>query len=424
MHDQQADITKITVAITTPGWPASHFPNGIVTYVHNILVGFGAHIDTAILASKLSEPEVKNRLVDLSKVKICANIFSKTFDHFLFKTQLTFTRAIRYKKMIDYSAKKIALALEDITPIINVIETDESYGTALPLINMTTVPVIVRLHGPWFTMGAIMKEAHLWHYPMRVFYEGEAIKHAHGVTSPSLDVLNQVRDYYGLTLTHAQVIPNPVLPVAKKSQWQLDDREVPVLLFVGRFDLLKGGDLILQAFRIIGAQHTTISLCFVGPDRGVMIENNKIDIKRYLEKFVPESDIKNRMQFLGHCDHNQISDLRKKALVTVVCSRYETFSIALVESLAAGCPTVATAVGGMKEIIIDDFNGLLAEPESAESIAEKVLMLISDPEKMQRLSKNAIEDCKKRFSPEVVAAQTVEYYQSVLARVSNSTAKN
>ena len=138
--------------------------------------------------------------------------------------------------------------------------------------------------------------------------------------------------------------------------------------------------------------------------------------KEYVERFVPESNIKQRIQFLGHCDSTVIAELRQKSLITIVCSRYEVFSISLVEALATGCPTVATAVGGMKEIIINEYNGLLADPESAISIAEKAIELINNPEKMQKLSKNAIEDCKKRFAPEVIAAQTVDYYRTILAK--------
>jgi glycosyltransferase involved in cell wall biosynthesis len=116
--------------------------------------------------------------------------------------------------------------------------------------------------------------------------------------------------------------------------------------------------------------------------------------------------------------YQHIADLRKNSLVTIVCSRYENFPLSLLEALSAGCPTVATSVGGMKEIVVNGYNGLLAEPEP-ESIAEKLLELIEDPIKMPLLSKNAI-DCKKRFSPEVVAAQTIDYYKSVIARSSNS----
>jgi L-malate glycosyltransferase len=76
---------------------------------------------------------------------------------------------------------------------------------------------------------------------------------------------------------------------------------------------------------------------------------------------------------------------------------------------------VATAVGGIKEIIVNEYNGLLAEA-TPESIADKALALMDNPAKMQLLSKNAIKDCTERFSPKVVAAQTINFYKSVLAR--------
>ena len=184
---------------------------------------------------------------------------------------------------------------------------------------------------------------------------------------------------------------------------------------MGRFDLLKGGDLILEAFRLIALKHQEIELLFVGPDRGINVDGKTLTFNEYIDRFVPESSIKQRIQFFGHCDSPGIAELRRQSLITIVCSRYEVFSISLVEALATGCPTIATAVGGIKEIIINEYNGLLAEPESAASIAEKAIELITNPEKMQTLSKNAIEDCKKRFSPEVIAAQTVDYYQTILA---------
>jgi glycosyltransferase involved in cell wall biosynthesis len=96
-------------------------------------------------------------------------------------------------------------------------------------------------------------------------------------------------------------------------------------------------------------------------------------------------------------------------------SRYETFSISLAEALAAGSPVVATNVGAIKELVTSHFNGLLAEPESAASIAENVLTLLDDPQKMQVLSRNAIEDSKARFAPKIVAKQSMEFYRSIIA---------
>ncbi|MBX9675963.1 MAG: glycosyltransferase family 4 protein [Methylotenera sp.] len=408
---------KLSVAITSPGWPLSRFPNGIVAYIHNLIIGIDAIANPIILAAPLLIPEVRNRLIDLDKLEVSRNIWQKLLDKILAKCSCAFMQKIQYQRHVAKNANKILLAVQQLQVPLDVLEVEESFGTASYLVKKNKLPVVTRLHGPWFLIGPIFQAHNEPQFKLRILFEGEAIKNSQGVTSPSLDVLNKVREYYGIALPNAQVIPNPVPEVPYDMQWQYSMSQKPSILFVGRFDLVKGGDLVLEAFRQIGLKNRTVELLFVGPDKGLKRNGEDFKIDNYIERFILDADIKKRIQFLGHCNHERISELRKNALVTIVCSRYETFSIALIESLAAGCPTVATAVGGMKEIIIDDYNGLLAEPESPESIAEKVLMLINDPEKMQRLSKNAIEDCKKRFSPEVVAAQTVDYYQSVLARV-------
>ena len=423
MQDNKLPKKILRVALIVPGWPVGTFPNGIVTYTHNILRGFGDKAKLIILATPLVGAEIKDELINLSKFLTSKKSFYKMVVKLADKFTSQEASVIQYQRLIKDSAKKINLGLKSLSTPVDILEIEESFGTPHYVRKMTKVPIVTRLHGPWFMHGPIMKMDNDPNYHLRVFYEGEAIKNSHGLTSPSLDILEKTRQYYGIDLPFARVLPNPVCEVSIEKRWQFNNAKKSILV-VGRFDLHKGGDIALEAFRIIALENTEVDLLFVGPDKGVTIADKNFSFDEYIERFIPEDSIKNRIQFLGHCDQERISNLRKNALVTIVCSRYETFSIALIESLAAGCPTVATAVGGMKEIIIDEYNGLLAESESPENIAQKVLMLINDPEKMQRLSKNAIEDCKKRFSPEVVAAQTLEYYQSVLDRVSDASTNN
>lgn len=406
----------LRVGYTSPGWPLRDFPNGIVTYVQNILVGLDVNIKPIIFAAPLIGHEVKDQLINVSKFKTSNNIFQKLLLSILYRIKLSFAKSILYRKTAAENARKIYLAIKELEDPLDILEIEESFGTASLLMKMTKVPIVTRLHGPWAVIGPILNMQDSWDFKLRVFREGEAIKNAQGVTAPSLDILDQVRKYYGFPLPHAQVIPNPVPEVDIDKQWQYDASAKPLILFVGRFDAVKGGDLLLEAFRYIALKHHEVELLFVGPDRGLDVEGKTLMFNDYIEQFIPESEIKKRIQFLGHCDSAVIAELRQKSLVTIVCSRYEVFSISLVEALAAGCPTVATAVGGMKDIIFNEYNGLHAEPESPVSIAEKVLSLIANPEKMQVLSKNAIEDSKRRFSPAVVAAQTTEYYKCVLSR--------
>lgn len=411
--------TVLTVGYTSPGWPLRDFPNGIVTYVQNILIGLDINIKPIILAAPLIGTEVKDQLIDLTKFGTNRNILQKLLFSILYRIKLPYAKSVLYRRTAAENARKIYLAIQALETPLDILEIEESFGTANSLMKMSKVPIVTRLHGPWAVIGPILNMQDNWDFKLRVFYEGEAIKKAQGVTAPSFDVLDRVRTYYNLELPNATVIPNPVLQVSKENQWHYDANRKPYLIFVGRFDSVKGGDLILQAFQHIALINKEIELMFVGSDRSVHLNGEDFTFNDYVQRFIPEEHIKQRIQFLGLCNSEVIAALRKNSLVTIVCSRYEVFSISLTEALSAGCPTVATAVGGMKEIIFNGYNGLLAEPESPESIAEIVLTLIENPEKMQTLSKNAIEDCNKRFSPKAVAAQTVEYYKSVLARHSS-----
>ena len=419
MKNQNQKLNKLgrlTIGYISPGWPLSHIPNGIVAYIQNITDGLDDSVKHIVFAGTAAESENRDSCIDLSKQVVTRNLLKKVSDNLLNKIQLPITAPIRYKRYLDYEAQKLNSAIQQLSVPIDILEIEESFGTAQSFIKISKIPVVTRIHGPWFTIGNILKVGQEWDFKLRIAYEGEAIKNTHGVTAPSQDILNKVREYYDIALPNGQVIANPVPEVGVEKQWKYDVIKQPSVLFVGRFDLIKGGDLMLESFRLIALKNKEIVLLFVGPDSGVTINGQLLSFGVYLERFISEDSIKKRIQFLGHCNSDTIAELRRNASVTVICSRYEVFCIALLEALAAGCPAVATAVGGIKEIITDGYNGLLAEPESVESIAERVLELIENPEMMKVLSKNAIEDTKRRFSPKIIAAKTIDYYQTVLAK--------
>jgi glycosyltransferase involved in cell wall biosynthesis len=406
----------LRVGYLSPSWPLSHHPSGIVAYVQNILDGFDNKTKAIILTEVLGDLESSDDIIDYSSLAKTISSWEILLDKVLYRINLPYSHLFLYKKNTVRMAQSLALAIQQLKEPLDIFEMEESLGISGFLVKKTKVPIVTRLHGPWFIHAPIMQREQAHDYAPRVLFEGEGIKHSQGITSPSLDVLEKVREYYDIALLHAKVIPNPVAEVRIEKQWRYNPNNAPSILVVGRFDLHKGGDLALEAFRLIALKNKDIELLFVGPDHGVNIKGESVKFNEYIKRFIPEESVKKRIQFLGHCDHARISELRQNSLVTIVCSRYENFPLTLLEALSTGCPTVATAVGGMKEIIVNGHNGLLANPESAQSIAEKVLALIDHPEKMQFLSKNAIADCKKRFSPKVVATQTVDYYRSVLAK--------
>lgn len=405
----------LRVGYLAPGWPLSSYPNGIIAYLENLLTGFSDKVEPVILTTNLNEPEKEGFTVDARKYDNYRDLPREILIKLLYLLKLKNAEAMQYEHFLRSSAHLYKSIFENLREPLDIVEAEESLGGAYYAINKSKTKFITRLHGPWFTMQKIFNLESNNQFKIRVFYEGEVIRNSNGLTAPSLDVLEKVRAYYNLELPQAKVIPNPVLPVSQEKQWKLAEVN-SYILFVGRFDSHKGGDLIIDSFNIVAQKDKNISLNLVGPDRGVIVEGAQLNIQDYILRNVRDESIRNRIKFHGHCSSDEIAIMRQKARVTVLCSRYENHSLSLLESLAVGCPTVATAVGGNKEIIIDDYNGLLAEAESPESIAEKVLVLLNDHHKSELLSKNAIEDSLSRFSPIKIAEQSLEYYKSVLSQ--------
>src|SRR5262249_5703059 len=131
-----------------------------------------------------------------------------------------------------------------------------------------SIPICVRLHGPWFLNGTVQGIREDREFRRRVVEEGQAIAAADAVTASSGDVLERTRAYYGLALEDAEVIHPPTAPVPPGEQWRPEACDPAQVLFIGRFDRHKGGDLIIEAFGRVLREVPQAQLCFVGPDHG------------------------------------------------------------------------------------------------------------------------------------------------------------
>ena len=165
-----------------------------------------------------------------------------------------------------------------------------------------------------------------------------------------------------MKLENAEVIPNPTEPVA--DLWQLAQADPKRILFVGRFDRLKGGDLVIDAFARIVQAEPEARLSFVGPDRGCRTDNGDTwQIEQYIRHRLPGALETKRVEWLGAQPFSALAQLRRQALVCVICSRYETFPYTVIEAMALGCPIVAATVGGIPEIIRNESNGVAPPTE-------------------------------------------------------------
>ncbi|MFN3880725.1 MAG: glycosyltransferase family 4 protein [Nitrincola lacisaponensis] len=404
-------MRETKLGIFVPGWPLDDFPNGIVSYTENLILGFDEQIITVIIAGKLKREINCKNLIKINGAKI------STHEKFISKlsklVNIDRLHGVANELQVERYAASIVGGLKKHSYNVDILEIEESFGYSYYLQKMLDIPVVTRLHGPWFLHGPILQKNKDKGYKERVKLEGKGIAASMAITSPSLDVLNKTREYYQLELPNAKVIPNPVKPTPDEKKWKYDE-ENQRILFVGRFDLHKGGDIIIRAFREVALNNDVVELVFIGPDRGIVYDGSTYDALSYINKFIPENNIKKRITFLGHQSASSIAQYRQSSTVTVLASRYENFSISLLEALSAGCPVIASNVGGIPEMINDGFNGLLFESESYDDLAFKINKIINSKNDLELFSKNSIQRCEEFYYPSVVAKSTMDLYQKLI----------
>jgi glycosyltransferase involved in cell wall biosynthesis len=117
-----------------------------------------------------------------------------------------------------------------------------------------------------------------------------------------------------------------------------------------------------------------------------------------------------RFQLLGRRD--DVSHVLAACDVFVLASKNEGLPIALVEALALGLPTVATAVGGTPEVVTDGLEGLLVPPSSPEQLASAIGRLAADPDLRARMSA-AAEERSKHFDISRAVRETEAIYRAL-----------
>jgi glycosyltransferase involved in cell wall biosynthesis len=133
---------------------------------------------------------------------------------------------------------------------------------------------------------------------------------------------------------------------------------------VARLDPLKDQDLLVSAFSKIRA---TVPLCLLLVGAG----NREAIIRRQIEAL----GLSERVRLLGQ--RTDVPDILNASDIFVLCSRMEGNPMAIQEAMASGLPVIATAVGGVPDLIDDGVNGLLVPPNDETALMHALQNLVN-----------------------------------------------
>lgn len=388
------------VAIYVPSWPAGDVANGIVTYAKYLIPAL-RQLGHEVFVLSRDPLQADGHTIDISRFRS----WRTTWYRLLFKV-------LPDRANHGLTAEMLRLAVTQLVQDhgVQLLEIEESFGWGRELVGACGVPVIVRLHGPWFLNKRSLTRADA----KRELREGKGIRAAQALSSPSSSILDAVASQYGIPLANAVCIPNPIDCVPDQEAWGGHFCLPDSILFVGRFDAIKGGDLIVQAFANLARRNPNLSLTFVGTDYGIVQnDGSRVLFEQYARRYVPD-DLRTRLRFLGPVPHAEVSALRKKHFLTICASRSEVFPYSVLEAMAYGCPIVATDVGGIPEMIASHRNGILCRSGQLQEIISAIQMLLDDKDMAAKLGKQARLDCNNNFNSTVVAEQVSLFYRSAV----------
>ncbi|HLF26876.1 MAG TPA: glycosyltransferase family 4 protein [Anaerolineae bacterium] len=197
--------------------------------------------------------------------------------------------------------------------------------------------------------------------------------------------------------------------------WSADDRVIGV---IGRLDWWKGHEYFLEAMARLVSQIPSLKGLVIGePEHGPLNDNyyrRLLALTRFL-------GLEDRVIFTGF--RGDVPRLMSALDVVVLSSAApEPFGRVVIDGMAAGKPVVATAAGGVLEIIEDGITGILVPPQDSAALADAVMRLLSDREWSQRIGAAARRSVEERFTLHQHAAAVQQVYDALGVKRKNLAA--
>lgn len=187
-----------------------------------------------------------------------------------------------------------------------------------------------------------------------------------------------------------------------RKEWGLK----PDQIAVGQVSKLwegKGHEDIINACPLIFTEIPDLKVFFIGDG----------PIRGKLEEMVYKNGLQERIIFLGHCDN--IAEVTSALDIAVLASHFEGMGRVILEAMAAGLPVVATRVGGIPDLVVDQETGFLVEPHNPEQLAQFIIYLAFNPELRKQMGYAGKQRVDKRFNVNTMIEQIDQLYQEVLS---------
>ena len=162
---------------------------------------------------------------------------------------------------------------------------------------------------------------------------------------------------------------------------------------------------VIDVIKIFDIVQKNIDVCLLMVGDGVERSN--------AERYVLENNLKEKVYFLGKQEN--IVDLLQSSDILLLPSQLESFGLAALEAMSCGVPVVATAVGGLPEVILHELTGYLANVGDIEKMAQYCFNILKDRDLKHYLSINARKRSVELFDADKIIPLYENLYNKIFA---------
>ncbi|OBI25888.1 glycosyltransferase [Mycobacterium sp. E2238] len=181
----------------------------------------------------------------------------------------------------------------------------------------------------------------------------------------------------------------------------------PRIVSVGRLVPRKGFETLIRALpRVPGAELVIVG----GPARADLADDVQA---QQLQQLAARLGVDDRVRLQGGVARDEMPALLRSADVVACTPWYEPFGIVPLEAMACGVPVVATAVGGIRDTVVDDVTGRLVPPKEPGRLADAIATLLDDGPRRRAMGESGCERARTRYTWDRVAADTERIYEKL-----------
>jgi len=244
-------------------------------------------------------------------------------------------------------------------------------------------------------------------------YEKKLMKRSDALIAVSFYTRNELTELYDVDEEKIHVIYNGVdtkkfKPRRDRAGLRLElglEEEQKIILCVGRLYYRKGITILLKSIPEVVEKFGDAK--FVISGRG--FKKNEENLRKLAEKL----KIEKYVTFLGYVPDEKLPLLYAASDIFVLPALYENFPFAILEAQSTGLPVISTKVGGIPEFLTNNENGLLVEPSDPEQLAQRIIILLQDPELAEDLGRRGRRLVEEKFAWPLITSQVFGLYRKI-----------